>query len=85
LKQLFGKLDQGVEYFKNQQEEAVEYISTQLDYSQEDAREWLKTVTFADKTGVVDAAIIEKTVIILKKAGVLSKGVTDAGFMIRVP
>ena len=47
------------------------YISTKLDYSEEDAREWLKTVEFAKDVRGVDKVVVDKTVGILQKAGVL--------------
>jgi len=75
LDDLFKRIDQGIEYFNGHQDEAVKYISTSLDYSEEDAKEWLKTVTFASKTKGVDLAVVEKTVDILRKAGVLKKDV----------
>lgn len=71
---LLEKLDQGIAYFNANQEEAVKYISTELDYSEEDAREWLKTVRFPERTQGVDPDVIVKTVEILCKAGVLTVG-----------
>jgi len=71
LDDLFEKIDKGIRYFGSNQAEAVKYISTALDYSEADAKEWLKTVQFATKTKGVDVAVITKTVDILKKAGVL--------------
>jgi hypothetical protein len=44
---LMDKLDLGVKYFEDNREEAVKYISEQLDYSVDDAREWMATVSFA--------------------------------------
>jgi ABC-type nitrate/sulfonate/bicarbonate transport system substrate-binding protein len=73
-KELFEKLDQGVKYFNGNQEEAVKYISTALDYSDEDAREWLKTVRFPEHTSGVDVGVIKNTVEVLRKAGVLTQG-----------
>jgi ABC-type nitrate/sulfonate/bicarbonate transport system substrate-binding protein len=74
LKDLFQKLDQGTKYFVDHPDEAVKYISTQLDYSEEDAREWLKTVEFAGETAGVNVKVIENCVVILRKAGVLKEG-----------
>jgi ABC-type nitrate/sulfonate/bicarbonate transport system substrate-binding protein len=74
VKDLLAKLDLGVQHFNDHQDEAVEYISTSLDYSEEDAREWLKTVRFATKVAVVDPAVVKNCVGILKKAGVLFEG-----------
>ena len=77
LEDLFEKIDKGVAYFNGHQDEAVKYISTELDYSEEDAREWLKTVRFATEVKGVDVKVIENTVDVLKKAGVLG----DEGMM----
>jgi len=71
LEEMFEKLDFGVSYFEGHQEEAVEYISTELDYSAEDAREWLKTVRFAKGVRGVMGETIRMTVDALKKAGVV--------------
>ncbi|KAF8540331.1 hypothetical protein BDD12DRAFT_804577 [Trichophaea hybrida] len=64
-------LDEGVAYFNTHRDEAVEYISTQLDYSEEDAREWLRTVKFVKECKVVEKEVVEKTVGVLRKAGVV--------------
>jgi ABC-type nitrate/sulfonate/bicarbonate transport system substrate-binding protein len=73
LEEMFEKIDKGVRYFEGNKEEAVKYISTKLDYSEGDAREWLKTVKFSAKTKGVDVGVIQKTVDVLKKAGVLGE------------
>ncbi|KAI1505638.1 hypothetical protein F5X99DRAFT_214817 [Biscogniauxia marginata] len=74
LADLLAKLDQGIAYFNAHPDEAVGYISTALDYSEEDAREWLKTVRFASKTEGVDLKVIQSCIGILRKAGVLAEG-----------
>ena len=71
LDEVFEKVEMGVRYFENHQEEAVEYISTELDYSAEDAREWLKTVKFAKGVEGVRRETIGSTVETLKKAGLI--------------
>jgi len=83
VEDLLEKLNLGIKHFNENQEEAVEYISTHLDYTAEDAREWLKTVRFPKWTQGVDPKVIASTVEILCKAGVLSasKGV-DSNAMI---
>ncbi|KAL6722194.1 hypothetical protein ACLMJK_001301 [Lecanora helva] len=78
LEELFTKLDAGVKYFNEHQEEAVGYISTELDYSAEDAREWLKTVKFADGVKGVSTGVVEETVKVLRKAGVLGEVEVEA-------
>jgi hypothetical protein len=75
VEDVLEKLNKGIEHFKGNQEEAVKYISTELDYSEEDAREWLKTVRFPERTQGVDVNVIERTVGILHKAGVFLRGV----------
>ncbi|KAI1438227.1 periplasmic binding protein-like II [Xylaria sp. CBS 124048] len=74
LMDMFSKLDQGIHYFETHHDEAVEYISTALDYSAEDAREWLKTVRFSAKTEGVNIDVIVKCIKILQKAGALKDG-----------
>lgn len=74
VKELFTKLDQGVKHFNENQDEAVTYISTELGYTEPDAREWLKTVRFPVKTEGVKAEVVEDCVSILRKAGVLKEG-----------
>jgi ABC-type nitrate/sulfonate/bicarbonate transport system substrate-binding protein len=75
VQDVLSKINQGVKHFEENQEEAVKYIYKNLDYSEEDAREWLKTVKFAKDVKGVDGAVVEKTIGILKKAGVLGDGV----------
>jgi ABC-type nitrate/sulfonate/bicarbonate transport system substrate-binding protein len=75
LEDVLQKINKGVKHFKENQEEAVQYIFTKLDYSEEDARAWLETVRFPLDVRGVDKSVIEKTVGILQKAGVLDQGV----------
>ncbi len=78
LEELLEKLNMGIEYFNNHYEEAVEYISTRLDYSAEDAKEWLKTVRFAVDVKGVRESVVEDTVAVLRKAGLIGEaGVKD--------
>jgi ABC-type nitrate/sulfonate/bicarbonate transport system substrate-binding protein len=81
LEDVLRKINKGVKHFEENQEEAVTYISAKLDYSEEDAREWLKTVRFAKDVRGVDKQVVDKTVGILQKAGVLG-GEVDQGAMI---
>jgi hypothetical protein len=71
LTDLFEKIDKGVAYLDQHHQETIEYIGTELDYTKEDAAEWLKTVRFASRTEGVNFSVVEKTVEVLKKAGVL--------------
>lgn len=79
LADMYEKLNLGIRYFEEHHEEAVEYISTQLDYSAEDAREWLETVRFAEGVRGVRGSVVHETVAVLKKAGVLGQEVEVEG------
>lgn len=74
VQELFGKLDQGVRHFNENQEEAVKYIYTNLGYTEPDARAWLKTVRFPTQTQGVKPEVVDNCVTILRKAGVLKEG-----------
>ena len=85
LQELFEKLNQGVKYFLSNPEEAVAYISSELDYSEEDATEWLKTVRFAEDARGVRRDTITTTIEVLQKAGVVEKSKdTDVGKVIGI-
>jgi hypothetical protein len=73
LEEMFEKIDRGVRYFEGNKDESVKYISEKLDYSEADAREWLETVRFAKSTKGVDVGVIQNTVDVLRKAGVLGE------------
>jgi ABC-type nitrate/sulfonate/bicarbonate transport system substrate-binding protein len=81
LEDALEKLNQGVKHFEDNVEEAVQFITTKLDYSEEDAREWLKTVAFSQQVKGVDKAVVEKTVGILQKSGVLGDEVDQAAMI----
>lgn len=78
LQDFMERLNAGIEYFWGHRDEAVEYISTELDYSREDAQEWLKTVRFAEDVRGVRKGMVEGVVKTLKKAGVLEESVGEA-------
>ena len=77
LDDFMEKLNSGIEYFNGHKDEAVTYISTELDYSKEDAQEWLKTVRFARNVRGVKRGMIDAVVETLKKAGVLGEGLGE--------
>lgn len=81
MEEVFEKLNWGIRYFREHQEEAVGYISRELDYEVEDAREWLGTVRFADDVRGVRGSVVEETVGVLKKAGVLGREVGVEGMV----
>lgn len=81
LEDVLAKINKGVKHFEANQAEAVQYISTKLDYSEEDAKEWLKTVRFASDVRGVDMEVVNKTVSILQKAGVLGDSIDQSSMV----
>ena len=81
MEEVLEKVNRGVRYFKGHRDEAVEYISTELDYSAEDAREWLETVRFAEDVRGMRGSVVQETVNVLKKAGVLGEEVEVKGMV----
>lgn len=65
-------LQQGVKYFNENKHEAVSWIFGNLDYSEEDANEWIKTVKFSNDIKGVDKTVVSKCCEVLLEAGVLS-------------
>ena len=83
LEQFFTALDEGVRYVADRPDEAIGYISTELDYSKEDAEEWMKTVQFAKEVKGVRTSVVEDTLAVLKKARVVDRDV-GSGDMIKL-
>ena len=73
LQTMAEKLNAGVQHYLDHEDEAVKHITSTMEYSEEDAKEWMKTVQFTKDTRGVDTAVVEKTVGILRKAGVLDE------------
>ena len=71
LEEMGSAINKGIAYFKENQKEAVEYISTELAYSVEDATDWLATVQFPSDVRAVEAGAIHHALELLDKAGVL--------------
>ncbi|KAF4555185.1 Hypothetical protein D9617_3g022570 [Elsinoe fawcettii] len=71
LEVLAEKLNQGVVWYSEQTEESVNHITSTMEYSKEDTEAWMKTVKFTQDVRGVDLRVIESTVSILQKAGVL--------------
>ena len=83
LETLFEKLDQGVKHFLGGKQESVDHITSTMEYSVADAEAWMKTVEFVKSVRGVDLHVVEKTVSILQKAGVLPES-TSAQEMIAI-
>ncbi|ODV93689.1 hypothetical protein PACTADRAFT_51454 [Pachysolen tannophilus NRRL Y-2460] len=74
LKEFLIAIQEGIDYFNDHKEEAVDYIGENLDYSKEDAIEWMKTVKFSNDVKLIN---YDRTVLntsnILRTAGVIQK------------
>jgi hypothetical protein len=89
LASVFAALDQGIEKFNRDSEVAVTMLGSGeagCHYGEEDAREWLKKVKFADSTRGVDRRVLTDVLKVLKAAGVVDKEViiTDGDGVIGV-
>ena len=84
LQSMFEIINKGLVYFGAHRDETLNYISTHLDYSKEDAEEWLKTVRFVQDVRGAKIGTISKTIEILKKAGVIGGGSPEASQMISI-
>lgn len=84
LDDMFEKLNQGIKYFLDHKDESIRYISTNLDYEEGDAREWLQGVKFAVDVRGVSQGVVQKTVEALQKADVVAEGSKDIRGMIGV-
>ncbi|KAK4971828.1 hypothetical protein LTR66_011420 [Elasticomyces elasticus] len=73
LEDLAEKLNKGIVWFNEHRDESVKYIYENLDYSKEDAEEWIKGVKFAENVRGVNPTVVEDTVGVLRKAGVLDE------------
>ncbi|KAL9041836.1 MAG: hypothetical protein Q9214_003968 [Letrouitia sp. 1 TL-2023] len=73
LNDFLEKLNLGVKYFEDHAQEAVIYINTALDYSEDDAKEWIKGVKFMKDVKGVKRSTVERTLEILRKAGVVGQ------------
>lgn len=65
-------------------EEAVEHITSTMRYSRADAEAWMKTVKFAENVRGVEASVVDETVDVLKKAGVLGEKCGGSGEMVAI-
>lgn len=76
IKSFLLAVNQGIKYFWSNQNEATDHIAANLDYTKDDADEWIKTVKFNETLG--ESAInwqdvVENTAKVLQTAGVLTE------------
>ena len=84
LETMADKLNKGIVWFREQQSEAVEHITNTMEYSEADAKSWMETVKFSDDVRGVTPATIDKTVEVLRKAGVLDDMAGSSADMIAI-
>lgn len=75
LKGFVDAVNEGIAYFRSHPDEGISYITSNLDYSEEDARNWLKTVQFSDDAGAISDELVQNTLDVLKPAAGLPEGV----------
>ncbi|KAK6437805.1 hypothetical protein LTR95_005993 [Oleoguttula sp. CCFEE 5521] len=82
VQEMLGKINEGVKYYLEHEEESIEHITSTMEYSKEDVQEWMKTVEFSSDVKGVDPAVAEKTIGVLRKAGVLDEHAGDGANML---
>lgn len=73
----------GIEYFHSHIDEGIEYIAANLGYTAQDARDWLRTVEHVMDASKVNQSVIENTVAILQKAGVVKGNVSIDSLVVK--
>ncbi|KAF2769729.1 hypothetical protein EJ03DRAFT_261884, partial [Teratosphaeria nubilosa] len=84
IEQMIDKITEGVRHYRKNEEEAVKHITSTMHYSKEDARAWMKTVSFADDVKGVSPEVVDATVGLLRKAGVLDEQAGGSEHMIAI-
>ncbi|EME81630.1 uncharacterized protein MYCFIDRAFT_87143 [Pseudocercospora fijiensis CIRAD86] len=79
---MIGAINDGIAHYRKNKAEAVEYITSTMRYSKEDAQEWMKTVVFPEDVRGVKDSVMTQTVSILQEAGVLPGDIATGGYMI---
>lgn len=90
LLKLFDCFDRGIRDFNADPEQGIKMLGTGelgCHYSEEDAREWLKSVKFFDRTKGVDAETMQGVIQLLQVAGVIepSTEVKDESGVVAIP
>ncbi|KAH8702122.1 hypothetical protein BGW36DRAFT_372242 [Talaromyces proteolyticus] len=87
LKTLFSLFDTGIAEFESKTNEVVGLLGTGelgCTYTEDDAREWLKATRFVKNTRGLDRKVVEKTVDVLKVAGVIDQRLPEEEAVQRV-
>ncbi|KAK3110581.1 hypothetical protein LTR53_014979 [Teratosphaeriaceae sp. CCFEE 6253] len=84
LSTMLEKMDDGVRWYRGHGEEAVEHITSTMRYSKEDAEAWMGTVRFADGVRGVERGVVDETLAVLRKAGVLGEAAGGSENMIAI-
>lgn len=84
LQSMAENINQGVKHYLEHPEEAIEHITGTMHYSREDAQAWMKTVKFVADVRGVDPGVVDNTVSILRKAGVLDERAGGSEHMVAI-
>lgn len=68
---LYPALARGIKYFRDEKNEAVDWICDNMEYSREDAEAWYKEVIFPNALGSSNEKGIKAAVDSLRKAGII--------------
>lgn len=75
IKGFVDSVNKGIQHFQENPDKATAYIAANLDYSEDDAKAWLKTVKFNESLGQSEIdweSVVNNTSQVLKTAGVLT-------------
>jgi len=84
LEVMAEKINQGVTWFREQRHEAIDHITGTMEYSEADTTSWLQTVDFSKNVRGVDPTVIDSTIQVLQKAGVLDENAGSSDDMIAI-
>ena len=84
VEDMMAKVNQGVKHFLEHEDEVIEHITTTMEYSEKDAREWLKTVKFSEDVVGMDPAMVDSTAELLRKTGVIKEGSGGSDWMVSI-
>ena len=71
---LYPALKKGLDYFQNNKKAAIDFISSEMDYSEEDAEAWYDEVKYPVDFGRINTRGVEEAIKSLRTAGFIQSG-----------
>ena len=84
VEELMAKVNEGVRFYGESEEEVVRHVTGRMHYSERDVREWMQTVRFSGDVVGVDPAVVDRTAGVLRNAGVLGEGGGGSDWMVSI-